>query len=465
MSSTLTDPPTGSAEQQGQESQGKQAAENSMSDLFTIAPAIPSEQPAWLKKSQETAWKEFESLPMPSSNNEAWRFASLRKMGLEEFSATQKPSAQAIEKCLTESKKTFRERVSNFVFANGELIYPPELPETFEHAGIICCPLKEAIEKHPDLVSKHLHSQAATLGGEKFSALHRAQSNYGLFLYIPEEVVMETPIELTHWICNDDAEQKNSIFPHCLIIAEKLAFVQVYERFLSADEHAGMSCGAVNLHASEGAKIRYSALQNLNHQSRSYQLHSNIAERSADIRNCQINLGGGWSRAEGNARLNGKSANIDMLCVNVAEGSQEFDHRTFQHHASPHCTSDLLYKNCLFDQSKSVFAGLISVDEDAHFTDAYQTCRNLLMSDEAEANSMPGLEINADQVKCSHGSTSSRIEEEELFYLRARGLTRSQARKLILLGYCMDVVERIEDEALIAELNGLLEAKFAALNA
>jgi len=449
MSSTLSDPP---------------ADKESMSGIFATAPTFSTQSPAWRQQTQKEAWREFQSLPMPSSKNEAWRFASLRKMELEGYAPAPTATDTIEAKCLATSQESFNEGSHNFVFVNGRLVHPPQLPETFEHAGIVCCPLNTAAERHPELLQRYLHSQEATLGGEKFSALHRANDNPGIFLYVPEDVIMESPIEITHWISSPEPE-KNALFPHCLVIAEKLAQATVLERFLSADDNVSFSCGAVDLHASEGAKIHYTSLQNLNLNSRFYQLHSNQAARQANITNCQVNLGGGWSRSEAIAHLNGKSANIDMLCVNVAEGSQEFDHRSFQHHAEAHCTSDLLYKNCLFDQTKSVFAGLISVDEEAHFTDAYQTCRNLLMSDEAEAHSMPGLEINADQVKCSHGSTTSRIEEEELFYLRARGLTRSAARKIILLGYCMDVVDRLDNETHIEELRDLIEAKFRGVAA
>jgi Fe-S cluster assembly protein SufD len=150
-----------------------------------------------------------------------------------------------------------------------------------------------------------------------------------------------------------------------------------------------------------------------------------------------------------------------MLSVSIPAREQEYDQRTFQHHVSEGAYSDLLYKNSLYDNSKTIFSGLIFVDEGAHHTDAYQTCRNLLMSDTCEANSMPGLEINADQVKCSHGSTSAQISDEEIFYLRARGIDPVSARQLIARGFSVEVVERLADEATEELVLRFIDDKFA----
>src|SRR4029077_5238515 len=148
-----------------------------------------------------------------------------------------------------------------------------------------------------------------------------------------------------------------------------------------------------------------------------------------------VNLGGAYSRFESLSRLIGEGARSDLLAVCVAENAQEFDARTLQDHASPQTTSDLLYKNALNDRARNTFGGLIRVEPHAHFTDAYQTVRNLLLSDDAEANSMPGLEIMADNVKCSHGATSGQLNEDELFYLLARGIPKSVALQLLVAGF------------------------------
>ena len=151
-----------------------------------------------------------------------------------------------------------------------------------------------------------------------------------------------------------------------------------------------------------------------------------------------------------------------MLSVTVGEGMQEFDARTLQDHASPHTNSDLLFKNALDGRARNTFGGLIRVEPHAHFTDAYQKVRNLLLSDDAEANSMPGLEILADDVRCTHGATSGQVDAEELFYMLSRGIPRREAQKLIVFGFLNEVIERLGNEKIGQELRALLSQKFAA---
>ena len=154
-------------------------------------------------------------------------------------------------------------------------------------------------------------------------------------------------------------------------------------------------------------------------------------------------------------------AKSEILSVSLPTTSQEYDQRTFQHHGARDTFSDLLFKNTLFGKAKTIFSGLIFVDEGAHGTDAYQTCRNLMMTDDCEAHSMPGLEINADDVKCSHGSTSARVSDEEIFYLMARGISSKQARSLVAQGFSIEAIEKLEDEQLETLAVEVVARKFA----
>ena len=174
-------------------------------------------------------------------------------------------------------------------------------------------------------------------------------------------------------------------------------------------------------------------------------------------------LGAAFSRCESVSDLIGSGSRSDMLSISMPVRNQVVDQRTLQHHAAPHAFSDLLYKNALYDTTRTVFSGLITVDDGAHYTDAYQTCRNLLNSEEAEADSMPGLEINADQVKCSHGSTSGPVSEEELFYLKARGIPDHEARKLIVQGFLEDTLDRLSHAPLRELIEQRVEAKLAGI--
>ena len=152
-----------------------------------------------------------------------------------------------------------------------------------------------------------------------------------------------------------------------------------------------------------------------------------------------------------------------MFSANLANSKEEYDQRTLQLHEAQYTTSDLLYKNSLYDQARTIFSGLIQVGENAHHTDSYQTCRNMLGSDEAEANAMPGLEIDADQVKCSHGSTSGQISDEEIFYLKARGIPAERARRMISFGFLNEVIQRLAGDGVKEFIGERVEAKFRAI--
>jgi Fe-S cluster assembly protein SufD len=175
-----------------------------------------------------------------------------------------------------------------------------------------------------------------------------------------------------------------------------------------------------------------------------------------------LHLGGAYSRFESVSRLLGRGARGEMYGLSVADGTQRFDQRTFQEHVSADTFSTLLFKNALYDASKTTFSGLIRVDEDAHRTDAYQKVRNLLLSDQAEANSLPGLEIFADQVRCSHGATTGEIDQEELFYLQSRGIPERTALGLITEGFLGEVIEKIEDRGLQQCFSALLRTRLGA---
>jgi Fe-S cluster assembly protein SufD len=218
-----------------------------------------------------------------------------------------------------------------------------------------------------------------------------------------------------------------------------------------------------DLIAGEGSTLKYCAVQELNLSSRMIQVNATTVGRDANALAFTLNVGGQWVRNESLSRMDAEGAHSDMLSCSIPSGTQQFDQRTYQHHAAQHTYSDLLYKNTLYGNAKTVFSGIIFVDEEAHYTDAYQTCRNLMMSDTADANSMPGLQINADQVKCSHGSTASSIDDEEIYYLCARGIPPRQARRLIARGFSVEAVDRMRDKRLIEVVLEAIERKFATI--
>jgi Fe-S cluster assembly protein SufD len=415
-----------------------------------------AELPAWFRDQQRTAWATFESLPFPNRKDQPWRFSSVDALDLSRYVPGPRLNETERTKILDHSI-ALDAVAGRLIFADEQLLRRDPLPEPLLKRGVLLMPLERALLEHEDLFRRHFMAQPATLGSAKFAALHQAWVTSGTFVYVPRGVEVELPIEIFHWLHGENA----AVFPHILLIADELSKVTVIEHFRSAHrERAGFACGVNDLVVGQGAKVNYICAQNWNDKVLSIQMNATTVSREASGLSLNVHLGGAYSRFESLSRLTGEGARSDLLAVAVTDGTQEFDARTLQDHISPHTTSDLLYKNALTDRARNTFGGLIRVEPHAHFTDAYQTVRNLLLSDDAEANSMPGLEILADNVKCSHGATSGQINEEEMFYLLARGIPLPVAKQLLVSGFLNEVVDRLDHPAITDLVHGLIEDKF-----
>ena len=412
---------------------------------------------AWFSDQQRVAWAQFQSLPMPARTDQAWRFSSVGILDLSPyFPAPLLSEADGRE--ILERSTGLDEISGRLVFADDQFLERDVLSKKLRKAGVIFQPLERAMIEHEDLFRRHFMSQPAALGSAKFAALHEAFVRSGTFLYVPRGVEIQMPLETFHWLHAENA----AIFPHTLVVAEELSKVTLVEHFRSTDrQRAGFACGVNDLIVGAGAKVTYVCAQDWSDKALSIQINATTVARDATALNLHLGLGGKYSRLESLSRLTGEGAHSDMLAVSIGDEAQEFDARTLQDHASPHTKSDLLFKNALSGRSRNIFGGLIRVEPHAHFTDAYQKVRNLLLSDDAEANSMPGLEILADNVKCSHGATSGQIDEDELFYLLARGIPAPIARQLLVGGFVNEVLERLSDPVLVAKLEALIAERFA----
>ena len=423
--------------------------------MTTTAPQTPAIFPAWFAARQQEAWERYLATPTPKRGDEAWRFSNMKQLDFAGFEPRSGVPAAAAAELLARSTG-LAAPAAKLVFVNDELIHAASsLP-----AGVICLPLAEALIAHGDLVAEHFMRQQTRLGSAKFAALHEASVSNGLFVHTGDNVEIEGAIEVHHWLAGADT----LIFPHTLVVTGANSKVRVIDIFRSADDLSpGVAIAFNDLAAGPNSRLDYVAIQALNEVTRVIQINETSTARDASAKGFILNTGASWARNESLSRLEGPGSRSDMLSVSVPSREQEYDQRTFQHHVSEGAYSDLLYKNTLYDNSKTIFSGLIFVDKEAHHTDAYQTCRNLLMSDTCEANSMPGLEINADQVKCSHGSTSSQIQDEEIFYLRARGIGPVSARQLIARGFSVDVAGRLGDTATEELVLQFIDDKFAHL--
>jgi len=345
------------------------------------------------------------------------------------------------------------------VFANDQLLTREVTAEALSRIGVIWLPLDQAMREHPELFQQYFMREEAILGGQKFAALHASQVRAGTFLFVPRGVEIDLPIEAFHWLQGENG----SCFPHTLIVAQEHAKVTFIDYYESADANApGLACAVNDLWLGTGASVTYVCAQNWSRQALAFQINATVVGRDARARTLFAQVGGRHLRTESVSHLRAPGGRSDMLALTVADDAQEVDARTFQIHEAPSTSSDLLYKNSLDDSARTIFAGLIRVDPGAQQTDAYQKVRNLLLSDEAEANSAPGLEIEADNVRCTHGATSGQIEQEELFYLMSRGISKRAAQKLIVHGFLQEVIDRLEEPAIGKRLSEMVQAKFAA---
>jgi Fe-S cluster assembly protein SufD len=419
-------------------------------EAFAAHLATQKSAPAWWLDRKRAGHARFAALPMPDRTNEGWRFSNLGTLALDGFTL---PTGADLKSQISDFKFPTSAALT---FTNNALASRTPVPDDLAAKGVIVTTLAEAAVKHADLLKAHFMAQPQKLGSEKFAALHTAFVGDGAFIYIPKGVAVKDPIVITHAA----AGAGTAVFPHTLVVAEENSQATVVDYFVSADTGAHFACGANDLYAAHGAQLTYIGAQNWSRDTLAFQFNSIVVRRDARVQSLNLHLGARQARHESHSQLQAPGAFSEMLALTVADGAREFDQRTLQIHQAPSTKSDLLYKNALLDQARTIFSGLIVVDPDAQKTDAYQSNRNLMLSDDAEANSLPGLEIQANDVRCTHGATSARIDPEQEFYLQSRGIAKAAADELITFGFFEEVLNRLENEAVHEALRGLIQSKF-----
>jgi Fe-S cluster assembly protein SufD len=224
---------------------------------------------------------------------------------------------------------------------------------------------------------------------------------------------------------------------------------------------AALSVGAAEIFADDSAVVIYTQVQRYGRGVVHLATDRLVAGRDAKITTLYTSFGADVSRADVQCRMVAPGSHVDMLGLYIADGTQHFDNQTLQDHIAPHASSNLLFKGALNDSGRSVFRGLIRVHPKAQRTDAYQTNRNLILSDKARADSLPNLEIQADDVRCSHAATVGQLDEEEVFYLLSRGIPKSEAVRLVVFGFFGEVLEQLPLEEVKQELLRVVERKLA----
>ena len=420
-------------------------------------------EPEWMAARRRQAWEVYRETPMPTTRTEEWRYTDLAKIGWQELAMRDpnppKPvsSREEIPAEIAGAFTLGEEAAAWAVQQNGVQIWS-EVPEELAAKGVLFLDFATAVAEHPELMQTHFMTSAVPPTFGKLAALHGAFVSGGTVVYVPDGVEVELPLTVYRWMDVENA----ALFPHTLLIAganSKVTYVEECASPARAQEGLAMNCGVAEIIAGEGAQVRYTIVQQWGRHVFHYQANRVFAGKDSRVQTVLVTLGAKVARSDVECDLQNPGAESEMLGIYLADDHQHFDHYTYQLHQAPSARSDLLYKGALKDKSRSVFRGMIRVMKGAQQTDAYQTNRNLILSEDAHADSLPNLEIEADDVRCSHAATIGQQDEEQLFYLMSRGLTREKAVKLIVMGFFEEVLGRIPVEGLHKRLSAVIERK------
>jgi Fe-S cluster assembly protein SufD len=319
-----------------------------------------------------------------------------------------------------------------------------ELADEWASRGVLYGPLAKIAAEHEDKIRPHLMRRAFNSGFDRFAALHGAFWSSGTVLYVPRGVAITQPLHLLTAMSDGGAD-----LSHTLVILEDGAEATLLAETTSPTSHGatGFHCGAIELIVGQRAFLRYVNLQDWGQGVWQFGHQKAIVGQDASLQWTVGALGSRLSKVNQHVELIGRGATSQVNGAMFTENKQHLSYHTLQHHRAEDCRSDFLYKTALQDESRTVWRGMIKVDQAAQKTDGYQRNDNLLLSDTARADSIPGLEIEADDVRCTHGSTSGRVDEELIFYARARGYTRTEAIQMIVTGFFQQAFDRISIES------------------
>ena len=289
---------------------------------------------------------------------------------------------------------------------------------------------------------------------DKLTSYNATLFTHGAFILVPANVEFDQPIGVFNYLAGGLSIGRT------LILAQENSKAVYIEEFVSpAERQEAVSLSASELVLEPGAKLRHANLQTLSEGFYHFHRQHAVLGRDAHLNDLAVSMGAGLSRAEVQSELAGPGADSEMLGLYFAHGDQHLDHYTLQHHVADHTRSDVLYKGTARDKGRTVYSGLIKLEPGAQQTDAYQTNRNLLLSSEARADSVPQLEIAANDVRCSHGSSTAPVDKTQLFYLMSRGIPQKDAEQLLVKAFLADVLARVPLAALRAHIERVIEGK------
>jgi Fe-S cluster assembly protein SufD len=418
--------------------------------------ALPSTAP-FVESARTQAFAEYLALPIPSQETEEWRYTDLEDLDLDlrPFAEGGGPEAVNAHGVLAAAGVT-GERAGLQIQRNSQVI-STQLVDGLSDKGVWFGDLDVAAVERPHLVEPYLHGLVAT-DRSKFTALHGAFRTGGTLLYVPKDVRVGLPIQTLTYLDADGS----ALFPTTLLVAAEGSEVTFIDRYVSPAVDRVLSDAVVEIYVGDGARVRYVALQEFGDGVTHLCVQRARVGREAELRTLGVAFGATLSRAEVEAILAEDGGTSEMLGVYFGDGDQHIDHRSIQDHVGSRTSSDLLYKGAMRDRSNAIYTGTVIIEPGAHRCDAYQTNRNILLSESARAHSVPNLEIRTnDPTRCGHAASVGPVGEDELFYLMSRGIPREEAERLIVFGFFNEVLDRVELPEIREGLVAAIEAELA----
>jgi len=412
--------------------------------------------PAWLKEIREAAIARFAELGFPSMKQEAWRFTSTAPIAETAFALSRRRTG-AVTPADLQSLNSESPRSARVVFVDGS--FAPELSTVADlPPGVRAGSLAAALTTAPDLTRAHL-AHHAPYQASAFAALNTAFLADGAWIHVPAGTRVDRPIELVFAASATGAPTVSH--PRSLVVVERGAQATVVERHVALNDAVYWTNAVTEVAIGEGARLEYYRVQNESRRAYHVATTHTTQGRDSVLSFHPITLGAGLSRHDIYTALRGSGAHLVLNGFYLLRGQQHADHHTVIDHAQPHCTSHEFFNGILGEQAHGVFTGRIIVRPGAQRTDSKQTNNNLLLSAEARADSQPQLEIYADDVKCTHGSTMGPLDEMALYYLRSRGLSPEMAAGMLTYGFAAEILGRMEHPDLRSELDQVIRARLA----
>ena len=418
-------------------------------------------EPAWMRHKRLKAWELSQTLSMPLGNEEIWRRTDLRGLDLADYHPVPPPvNAVHHQDALPEPLGAHMSLPETTI--GGAIVHHDGSPlwctldDRLRQQGVIFCDPDTAVREHADLVEPHFMTEAVPLQTNIFTALHGALWNGGTFLYVPRGVAVDVPLQaLTAHMTADSMEQS-----HILVIADEQSQVTLIDEQISGSPtQSGLHNGVVELHLKAGAHLTFLQMQHWSRRLWSLANHSAVLAADSQLRWASAALGSRLHWTGVNVQLREPGSNAKLFGLVLTDGRQHIDYQTMQDHRASHTESDLLFKSALFGHSRTVFRGVVWLRPEAQQTSAYQSTHGLLLSPKARADAIPILEIEADDVRCKHGATTGRIDDDQVFYLMSRGLSYQEAQRMIVQGFFETVLTEFPVEGMRENIRLALDAR------